>query len=184
MKQSKGRVGWSGMQGTVLCTVLSLAFIGMLPLSAQLPDASCVSYCGATPNEGGCYCDDLCVLEGDCCSDVCEVCGVCAVPVEGEAGPGLWDCPVDAIYSQPPLSVPVPVKGVSPLEPVYYLSDFALFETDAEPLPFDDFYVDGNVCGFTWWGVEVNTSALSCEDGVNTFAITIFASSPPTKIYL
>lgn len=36
----------------------------------------CVGFCGGK-SVVGCYCDNLCFGEGDCCFDVCNVCGFC-----------------------------------------------------------------------------------------------------------
>ncbi len=36
---------------------------------------SCEGFCGG--QGAGCYCDDECYQYGDCCTDVCDVCGFC-----------------------------------------------------------------------------------------------------------
>ena len=35
---------------------------------------SCYGFCGLSPNEGECYCDDSCVEFDDCCDDFCDHC--------------------------------------------------------------------------------------------------------------
>jgi hypothetical protein len=52
-----------------------------VPDSCDLPN-TCAGSCGGQAL-GGCWCDDDCVLFGDCCSDVCATCpsfGPCDVP--------------------------------------------------------------------------------------------------------
>jgi hypothetical protein len=39
-------------------------------------DASCVGHCGDDA-PSGCWCDELCVGNGDCCEDACAACGQC-----------------------------------------------------------------------------------------------------------
>jgi hypothetical protein len=39
-------------------------------------DGTCDGACGGQM-AAGCYCDDQCYQYGDCCSDVCDVCGFC-----------------------------------------------------------------------------------------------------------
>lgn len=41
----------------------------------QVPDGTCKNSCGKQA-PAGCYCDDDCKGYGDCCKDVCEVCGL------------------------------------------------------------------------------------------------------------
>jgi hypothetical protein len=43
------------------------------------PDSSCAGICGDQA-PSGCWCDDLCVENGDCCEDACPECGVCDGP--------------------------------------------------------------------------------------------------------
>jgi len=35
----------------------------------QIFEGSCAGFCGDTPNNGACYCDDACISYGDCCGD-------------------------------------------------------------------------------------------------------------------
>ena len=37
---------------------------------------SCAGVCSNSPN-GICWCDDSCLLNGDCCADACQACGIC-----------------------------------------------------------------------------------------------------------
>jgi len=54
--------------------------------------ASCQGYCGGQ-SPSGCYCDQICWDYGDCCSDICEVCGFC--------GPACVDADGDGFYTNP-----------------------------------------------------------------------------------
>jgi hypothetical protein len=40
-----------------------------------LSDASCNEHCGSASANGTCWCDELCVQYGDCCSDHADFCG-------------------------------------------------------------------------------------------------------------
>ena len=50
------------------------------------PDGSCAGACGQQSPDG-CYCDEACVQEGDCCNDVCDQCEDLS-HCGGEEGPG------------------------------------------------------------------------------------------------
>jgi hypothetical protein len=62
-------------------------FCGDGTCNAGESDADCPQDCGcAAPGEScefgdpapfGCFCDELCVENGDCCADACDVCGQC-----------------------------------------------------------------------------------------------------------
>ena len=54
--------------------------------------ASCQGYCGGQ-SPSGCYCDQDCWDYGDCCPDVCEVCGIC--------GPACVDADGDGYFTNP-----------------------------------------------------------------------------------
>jgi len=54
--------------------------------------ASCQGYCGEQ-GAGGCWCDQSCWDYGDCCSDICEVCGFC--------GPACVDADGDGYFTNP-----------------------------------------------------------------------------------
>ena len=61
-------------------------FMRSMPRGGPLParclrqqssiSGSCAQACGNSPN-GICWCDDTCILNGDCCQDACEACGIC-----------------------------------------------------------------------------------------------------------
>lgn len=46
-----------------------------LKVDSGTTSGSCVGKCGG--ESGGCWCDDTCLDNGDCCPDACAVCGVC-----------------------------------------------------------------------------------------------------------
>jgi hypothetical protein len=46
-------------------------------LNITSPALSCEGNCGATPNDGLCYCDAICFALEDCCVDVCSECDIC-----------------------------------------------------------------------------------------------------------
>jgi len=54
--------------------------------------ASCQGYCGGQ-GVGGCWCDESCWDYGDCCPDVCDVCGICS--------PNCVDADGDGFYTKP-----------------------------------------------------------------------------------
>jgi len=54
--------------------------------------ASCQGYCGGQ-GVGGCWCDQNCWDYGDCCSDVCEECGICS--------PNCVDADSDGYFTNP-----------------------------------------------------------------------------------
>jgi len=54
--------------------------------------ASCQGYCGGQ-GAGGCWCDQSCWDYGDCCPDVCEVCGICSPNCVDADGDGYFPHP-------------------------------------------------------------------------------------------
>jgi hypothetical protein len=63
------------------------------PLGKQDGAGTCEDACGGR-SEGGCWCDESCVANGDCCHDARDVCGITACPDPGAAN-------VDVISSDP-----------------------------------------------------------------------------------
>ncbi len=69
----------------------------------ECPVASCEGACGGQ-SDAGCWCDDFCFGNGDCCDDVCDFCGAdypadCGLPYCGDGvcnnGETCEDCPGD-----------------------------------------------------------------------------------------
>jgi hypothetical protein len=68
--------------------------IASCPADCQAKAGSCVGFCGKQ-SSAGCWCDDLCVSEGDCCADKAAVCsfgckGKCGQKSQESTGAVCW----------------------------------------------------------------------------------------------
>ncbi len=95
-----------------------------------------------------------------------------ASEVEGEGeGEGEfvnhYVCPSEGTLAGQPAIPPYQSTGL-----VYHLSDDALWKSGL-PLPVENFTIKGEVCGFHWWGVEVNVQGQESERSQNVFVIRV-----------
>lgn len=65
------------------CTEDACSADGLSCESVEVCGRTCSDACGGQ-SPAGCYCDSVCPDYGDCCPDVCALCGVCSVTVESE----------------------------------------------------------------------------------------------------
>jgi hypothetical protein len=64
------------------------------PADCKAPVGSCVGFCGKK-STAGCWCDDLCEKNGDCCTDKAAVCaigckGMCGLKSHDASGTACW----------------------------------------------------------------------------------------------
>ena len=78
-----------------------------------------------------------------------------------------YDCPSNGTIAGQPAIPPDQIA-----DQTYYLSDEALW-APGMPLPADNFRAGGEVCGFRWWGVEVDGQGLPCERELTTFVVQV-----------
>lgn len=91
--------GAPGCAGDINCSggVDVFDLLDLLAAWGDCPSFTCEGACGGETT-GGCWCDEFCSEEGDCCEDFCEFCPdenpeFCAEP--SVCGPGAGDCCAD-----------------------------------------------------------------------------------------
>jgi V8-like Glu-specific endopeptidase len=94
------------------------------PTSPPSPNDSCEGSCGT--NAGTCWCDELCISYGDCCTDVCEHCGI-----DFMCG-SVTDAPVDPTTASTDANInPTTAPTDAPVDPTTASTDAPVDPTTA-----------------------------------------------------